>query len=1799
MFNLKVQIMLRNFLHSHVRLLYVFFLFFSFSIHAQQAFFEIDSRSSVKAEGKQLIVPNKYQLVQASHSDLTSYLIGAPHESQVSAKNSGYLLDLPMPNGSMQSFSIVESPIFEQGLAAKFPNIKTYLGQGVDDKTASVRLDISPSGFHAMVRSNMGIVFIDPYTQHNTEYIISYFKKDFSKKSGDSFNCRLDDSNIPSQIAPPTPLINNESEENTISQMAVPTGTELRKYKLALATTGEYATFHGGTVALTLAAMTTTINRVNEIFENDLAVRLILVTNTSSLIETNATTDPYTNGNTGLMINEVHAEITAVIGSANFDIGHLFGTDSGGLAGLGVVCSDTQKGRGVTGSSNPIGDPFDIDYVSHEVGHQFGAQHTQNNTCNRASNSAYEPGSASTIMGYAGICAPNLQTNSDAIFHSHSYDQIQNHIDGTTCADVEVTTNNAPVANAGTGGYTIPISTPFELTGSGTDVDGDALTYIWEQRDLGPETNTLAELNNPLGNAPIFRVWTPSTDPTRTFPRLTDLLNNTTSIGEILPTYTRSLNFRFAVRDNHAGAGGLDHDDLTLDVSTVGGPFLAQYPNGGETIAENELITVTWDVANTTLAPINCSHVSILLSTDGGFTYPISLATNIANDGSQDVTIPLGLVPTGQPSISTCRVKVKAENNVFFDISNFNFNITPPTTPDFTLNPSANPIEICSPTISIDSLEIESILAFDDTVQLTVTGVPTGATFTFGETDVMAGNTTSITFDPGTIAAGNYTITVTGTFNTLIHTVDINYAVADAIPTTANLTAPLDAEIDVPVGVNFDWDDIIPVTNYTIEIATDINFTAIIQTGTATESNYFPSPSLDLETEYFWRIKSTNACGESLWSDTLSFTTTSIPLIFGCTDPTAFNYNPDATADDGSCEAIVMGCTNPDATNYNVDANVDDGSCLISGCTDSTAINYNPDANVDNGNCVIHGCTDPLAFNYNPNATFDDGSCDSVSIGCTDPTAINYDPTANIDNGFCITSIEGCTDTTAYNYNPNANVYDASCVYIPQGCTDSTYNNYDPNAGIDDGSCSNFPVFLHYSQVADSTYTFWLTTSPNITIYSVQWEIDDIIFGQTTDSITYEFTTNGIHHIEAFVTTNVPNITYYRDTTLNLTIWGCTDVYATNFNFNASIDDGSCIGAVYGCTDSLADNYNAASNTNDGSCSYTIEGCTDNTAFNYNPQATTDDGSCIPVVMGCTDSTALNYNANANTDDGTCLLDLEGCTDPTAFNYNPIATLDDGSCIPVVFGCMDPSALNYDANVNTDDGSCNYSPTSDPIWTVTPTSENHTILIPTTATMDINGGTLAIGDYIGVFYDDAGVLKCGGLIVWSGSNATISAYGAEDGEDNGFQTGETFEWKVWDASGLITLNASVTYDTNMPNLGTYAVDGISAITALEASSGQAIDLVTGWNFVSTYINPDDADISVSMAPIADNIFLAKDEDGSVYWPNFNINNIGDLTIGKAYKVKMDDAATWNVIGNIVDPTDYDLTLETGWSYLGYLRTHDALISSALSSISANIFLVKDGEGNVYWPQFNINNIGNMEAGQGYQINMNNVDTLTYAANTVNLASAKVLSNTQPEFYSSIAKTGSNMTVAIPATIIDGLAEEGDEIAAFNSNGQLIGSAVYTASNIALTIWGDDSSTEEVENIATGEIFQLRLWSSSEEKEFTLDYDLNSDIEYKKDGVAIINALRKVTIAETINFSIYPNPVNNMVNVDVYSQEESSMTISIYNQLGVKVIQLEDSKLEEGQNVIQLDMTNLHNGLYHIILTDQSGGTRSARITIVH
>ena len=632
--------------------------------------------------GERLIVPDAYRTLRLDKTAMQVLLMQAPLESQVRTADSFLIVSLPLPNGRFSRFRFVESPIMEDPLQAQYPEIRTYLGQGIDEPGAVTRFDLTPQGFHGMILMQDGSVFIDPYAKGDTDNYISYYKRDFQKDA--AFACHFSNK---------VPSVFGKLRTETDVFDLVNNGGTLHTYRLAMAATGEYTQFYGGTVAAAMAGITTTMNRVNGVYQRDLSVRMVLVANNNLIVFTNPGGDPYANTSGDLGANQT--TIDTIIGSANYDVGHLVGTGGGGVAALGVPCTAGAKAQGLTGSPAPVGDPFDIDYVAHEIGHQFGGNHTFNSTqsnCgggNRAASAAYEPGSASTIQGYAGICGTSdLQRNSDDYFHIRSLEEMTAEVNSNAC-DIETADGNiVPVVTAAPA-CSIPINTPFELIGSATDANGDSLTYTWEEYDLGASTNAIPN-SDAAGARPIFRSYRPTSGgATRTFPSLPFILNNANVppstfagtnplgtvcsfgsclTGELLPQITRTMNFQLTARDNRAGSGAVRSAQTAVSVSAAAGPFAVTSPNTAVSLPGNSSQTITWNVANTTAAPVSCANVDILFSSNGGSSFPITLLSATPNDGSQTLTIP-------NTTTSNARIKIKCSTSCFFDISNTNFSI--------------------------------------------------------------------------------------------------------------------------------------------------------------------------------------------------------------------------------------------------------------------------------------------------------------------------------------------------------------------------------------------------------------------------------------------------------------------------------------------------------------------------------------------------------------------------------------------------------------------------------------------------------------------------------------------------------------------------------------------------------------------------------------------------------------------------------------------------------------------------------------------------------------------------------------------------------------------------------------------------------------------------------------------------------------------------------------------------------------------------------------------------------------------
>ena len=839
------------------------FLFFSFvglNLFAQNPWADV-SKSDITNlhEVNFNPLPSEYRVVDLDFAELKNYLQNAPQEFTEAAKNNPLLLSLPLPDGTMQNFEVAKSPMMEQGLADKFPEIKTFILQGVDDRTAVGRMDFNSTNFHAFLRSASGSFLIDPAGDH----YISFFKKNKFVPKNARHQCGFE-----------------HHDDDDILQAATRTtfsvGEELRIYRIAVSTTGEFSAYHGGTVASVMAAITTTINRINTVYEIDVAVRLVLIADNDQLVFLDANTDPFENNNAGAMLQSNPTTINTIIGADNYDIGHVFATGGAGLAGLGVVC-DNGKARGTTGVFPPIGDFFDIDYVSHEIGHQFGASHTFNNCGgNESSGTAFEPGSGSTIMAYASLCGVNnVQFSSDPYFHGISLQNIFNFIDagGVNCAEVMPSNNTPPTVEIIDGGFNIPISTPFELTAIGNDVDGDALTYCWEQFDTG----TQSTLGTPMGNSPLFRTYSPTTSPTRVFPRMENVVNNNLITDvEYTPDYERGLTFNVAVRDNNAGAGGITWDELHFDVTETAGPFEVLNPNTATTWEVGQWLEVNWDVANTDNNVVNCQRVNIKLSVDGGYTYPYLLTDNVANIGSAFISVPNVLT-------NQARVRVEAADNIFFDISNTNFTISPPSQPGFSYFTTPNFQEICLPSNATIDIITDSLLGYNDAITYNITSViPTGIISNFSANPALPSEGSTLSLD-----MSNYSFT--DTFDVTIQAVavglDTSYRTV-TIRTIGNdfsglaMEMPADGATGVPELQQFNWHSAQAADQYFIQIARSPTFdpSTIHEEIITTDTFLSPSTQLEISTPYYWRVRASNECGEQNFLAIQSFHT----LVFAC-----------------------------------------------------------------------------------------------------------------------------------------------------------------------------------------------------------------------------------------------------------------------------------------------------------------------------------------------------------------------------------------------------------------------------------------------------------------------------------------------------------------------------------------------------------------------------------------------------------------------------------------------------------------------------------------------------------------------------------------------------------------------------------------------------------------------------------------------------------------------------------------------------------------------------------------------------
>ncbi|MGB3546847.1 MAG: reprolysin-like metallopeptidase [Saprospiraceae bacterium] len=829
-----------------------------------------------------------YQPLHLQTSAIAATLREAPVEGAPAAGRAPVYLDVPSPAGEIIRYRIVESSLFHPDLAARYPNIKNYRAFGPDGKVG--RIGVSLRGIMAYLPSPAGTFTISPAELGNATDHLVYYRRNLRVPESEQGkpSCGYDEeieedlllSGLeldPGVSAAPPATGNGRSNQAPII---------MREYDLALGCTGEFgASIGGGTKEGVLAAFNESLTILNSVFEQELAVRMRIIPQSDSIIFLVPSFDPFINADEG---GELLGQIASAFTNAGvppvlYDLGHLFTRGCNDVGGQvsGRACTP-GKMRGVTCVSGTVAGAT-TRILTHEIGHQFAVAHSWDRCPpseeQRAGSSAYEPGSGTTIMSYAGTCGQqNIQFSDDTYYHTHSLEQFITYSRESTadgCATKIATSNTEPtITMPYQSGFTIPISTPFELDASATDLEGDPMTYNWEQYDLGPGSN----LGEPIGNAPIFRSYFPDENTNRVFPRIDRVVSGNNSVTELLPTYSRDLTFRFTVRDNNTEAGAAVWGQVAFKATAAAGPFrvtTAQSP--GITWTAGEYREVNWDVANTDVAPVNCYRVNIRLSLDGGFTYPITLLEGAANNGSAFVTVP----DLGADNENQVRIRVDAADNVFFNISDRNLTIRPAEEATFALTTDVAYQRLCLPDDATVTIGSESFLGFDENFSLEIVGdLPDGATAEFTETELAPGETTQLNLSFQDLNFDDtYQLVIRAVAEggtTVIRNIDLDLFSSDF--TDLTLVSPSEGQTDIILIADLDWTEAANAERYNLQLATSPSFSpeSIVQQVMDTVATSFtPNEFFEPNTLYFWRVQgvNNNECGAGEWADPASFRT--------------------------------------------------------------------------------------------------------------------------------------------------------------------------------------------------------------------------------------------------------------------------------------------------------------------------------------------------------------------------------------------------------------------------------------------------------------------------------------------------------------------------------------------------------------------------------------------------------------------------------------------------------------------------------------------------------------------------------------------------------------------------------------------------------------------------------------------------------------------------------------------------------------------------------------------------------------
>lgn len=840
------------------------------SLTAQSLWTEVkESQMTLRSGDEVRTLPSHYKTYALDFDNIEKLARTAPHERITLTGKSHVEIALPMPDGSFDTFEVYYSPTMQSGIAAKYPHIRSYKGISINDPLTTVRFDFGDSGFHGAIHSPAGIFYIDPYAANNKDYYLTYNVKD-------------DKSGLPDGI--PTCGVDHEAKTAATAVKGYSGSREdivpLRVYRLAIACTGEYGAWKGS-VEQAMSDINTGVNRMNQVYENEASIRYVLVDRNDELLFFDALNDQYANTSSGgAMLSANTAIISGIIGVNAYDIGHVYhrACDVGGIASLGSLCANSRKGAGVTCHSNGNLDYFAVSVTAHEIGHQMDAQHTFNNCDedNETLANGFEPGSGSTIMSYAGLCGPakNVQNTADGYYHTGTLIQVYNHTRiglGDTCGEKEDFGNHEPTITLPElyqRGLTIPENTAFYLQGAATDMDGDALTYAWDGMNAGP----LSPLGSPIGEAPHFRAFPPSTNPVRYFPSMDNVFLNSFDRTEVMPRGSKTMKFNFTARDNNPTGGTAVWEEVKFDVRPTDEQWEITNATSGQSLAVGTDLTLEWNVAGTDQPPFNTKFVDIYLSDYRSDEFDINnlipLAIRVPNDGVHTVSIPNVQTNRG-------RIVLLAHDNIYFDVYNFNIQVVEPTDTAVFVTADVLGTKLCIP----DVIDIEiSTTAFNtvEDIQLSVEGLPAEAVATFASSTVSSGETTILTLDFTNVLVNDL---VTPSVVAMIPSVD-TFARELSIELVPNdysdlaVLTPTSGAEGVVGAPTFTWSEAQFADSYDFELSDSPLFDNIIQSSSGQgETTFVSEVVLDNSTVYYWRVRGNNSCGSGPYTKVAAFGT--------------------------------------------------------------------------------------------------------------------------------------------------------------------------------------------------------------------------------------------------------------------------------------------------------------------------------------------------------------------------------------------------------------------------------------------------------------------------------------------------------------------------------------------------------------------------------------------------------------------------------------------------------------------------------------------------------------------------------------------------------------------------------------------------------------------------------------------------------------------------------------------------------------------------------------------------------------